>query len=481
MDHQKQNEPKHTVICSDMHLCEAEPINPNYPLWKKYKTAQFFFDESFQNFLRLIQQKASGNRIELVLNGDTFDFDSVMAMPENPTFRISPLEKMRGLNPRSEKSLFKIKKILDDHAIWVEALREFLLHGNTIVFVMGNHDLELHFFEVQEEILNRIVANSDCLARVRFVEWFYISNGDTLIEHGNQYDPYCLCEDPVHPYVYRYTHKEVKLPFGNLACRYILNGMGFFNPHVDKNYIMSIRQYVKFFFKYMIKAQPLLMWDWFFGSLVTLVQSFKDRFASTVRDPLKNEDRINAIAARSKAEPRMVRELQELFVEPAGRQPILLAKELWLDRTFLVLIAFYFLAMVFLVIKQVFDISFFWVFIPLFALFPFFIFYSKSVQSMVSSYKEPNEKILAMAGLITKTKRIVFGHTHQPRHEIIGAVEHLNCGCWSPAFLDVECTKPIDQKTFVWIFPTESNEQRTAELMQFKDGELKLLMRHSRR
>jgi hypothetical protein len=33
--------------------------------------------------------------------------------------------------------------------------------------------------------------------RVRFVHWFYISNNDTLIEHGHQQDPYCLCENPL--------------------------------------------------------------------------------------------------------------------------------------------------------------------------------------------------------------------------------------------------------------------------------------------
>ncbi|MBO9665738.1 MAG: hypothetical protein J7501_02870, partial [Bdellovibrio sp.] len=112
---------------------------------------------------------------------------------------------------------------------------------------------------------------------------------------------------------------------------------------------------------------------------------------------------------------------------------------------------------------------FFWAFIPLFLLLPFFLFYSKSITSLVSSYKEPDDRVLAMASAITKVNRIVYGHTHHTRHEIIGSVEHLNSGCWSPAFLDVECTKPIDQKTFVWISPAENNS-RQAELCKFVDG-----------
>ncbi len=74
-----------------------------------------------------------------------------------------------------------------------------------------------------------------------------------------------------------------------------------------------------------------------------------------------------------------------------------------------------------------------------------------------------------MASAITRVQRIVYGHTHHARHEVIGAVEHLNSGCWSPAFLDVECTKPIDQKTFVWISPTDQGA-RQAELLRFIDG-----------
>lgn len=78
-----------------------------------------------------------------------------------------------------------------------------------------------------------------------------------------------------------------------------------------------------------------------------------------------------------------------------------------------------------------------------------------------------------MASAITRVKRIIYGHTHAVRHEMIGAVEHLNSGCWSPAFLDIECTKPIDQKTYVWIAPTESGE-RQAELYRFLEGRSQL-------
>lgn len=460
---------KYTAIVSDMHLCEAEPINPRYPLWKKFKTRSFFFDDVFGDFLDHLQKKSNGEPVELVLNGDIFDFDSVMTLPKEPFFKISWLERHRGLSPRPERSKFKIEVILKDHDVFVKALREFILKGNTAVFVIGNHDLELHYPVVQETIMEALNLPLEEQPRVRFTEWFYISNQDTLIEHGNQYDPYCVCEDPINPFIQGYNYKAIKLPFGNQACRYIMNGLGFFNPHVDKNYIMSLGAYVRFFLKYMVKAQPGLLFTWFWGSLVTLVKSFIDGINLPMKEPLKVEARVNEIALKANAEPRMVRELREIFANSATHNPWLLARELWLDRAFMILVAFFALFEVMILIRQVFEISFFWAFIPLSLMIPFFLFYSQSIASLVSSYKEPDERILAMASAITHVNRIVYGHTHQIRHELIGSVEHLNSGCWSPAFLDVECIQSIDQKTFVWLEPSQPNE-RKASLLIFKEG-----------
>ena len=213
----------------------------------------------------------------------------------------------------------------------------------------------------------------------------------------------------------------------------------------------------------------MLIWDWFFGSLMTLTVSLKDKLLTAIKDPLKIEDKVNNIANKSNASPRMVRELKELFAVPATSNPFLIARELWLDRAFFILIAFIVIFQIMILVKQFYNLSFFWAFIPLFALLPFFLFYSRSVTSLVSSFKEPDEKVLSTASAITNVKRIIYGHTHIIRHEMIGAVEHLNSGCWSPAFMDVECTKALDQKTFVWLEP-DLKQGRRAQLFIF-DGE----------
>lgn len=463
---------RYTAIVSDLHLCEEEPIHPKYTLWKKYKTREFFFDEEFAEFLKKIRELAGGEKVELVLNGDIFDFDSFTKLPEAPPYYISWLERRRGLHPQEEKSTYKISQILQDHAVWVRALREFIMAENPVVFIIGNHDLELHFTNVQEAIIQALSLPEAFLKYVRFNEWFYISNGDTLIEHGNQYDPYCMAQDPVNPYVQRFNRIEIRVPFGNLATRYLINGMGFFNPHVDSNYIMTPKEYVVFFFKYISRAQPFLIVTWLWGSVVTLVQSFRDRLRPPLTDPLGIEDRVENIAYKSNATPRMVRELKELFVAPAASYPMIILKELWLDRALLVLSVIIFLYILFLQIGSVFHISMGWAVLPFLLFVPFFLFYSRSVKSVVHEFKEPQESILSLAGQITKVSRIVYGHTHHVRHEMIGAIEHLNCGTWSPAFADVECKKPVGQKTFVWLRPSEQGGLREAGVYQILNNEV---------
>jgi len=462
----------YTLVMSDLHLCEAEPINPQFPLWKKYKTREFFFDDKLNSLLYELHQKANGHSIELVLNGDIFDFDSVTSLPEAPLFRISRLERRRGLFPREEKSLYKIHKILLDHEEFCQGLRLWLQRGHRIVFTIGNHDMEMHYPGVQKKIL---AALQDDGQRVRFAEWFYISNQDTLIEHGNQYDPYCVCEDPINPLVQGYNFRTMRLPFGNLACRYLVNGMGFFNPHADSNYIMTIPEYIRFFLKYMVRAQPLLMFTWFGGAITTLAVSMADRLKPEIKDPLKAETRVNQIAFRSNAEPRMVRELRDLFVTTAAANPFMMARELWLDRALLLLLGFFGILELMNWIHALFNLSFYWILAPLLILLPFFLFYSKSIVSKVSQFKEPDETVLSKTQAITGVSRIIYGHTHVPRHETIGAVEHLNSGTWSPAFLDVECTKSFDQKTFIWIEPSGTDESaRTASLMTYKNGKAQI-------
>ncbi len=474
LDFSKSN---HTIVMSDIHLADEEEPSPRHPLWKRFKMREHFIDDDFASFLVFIQKQAD-SLVELVLNGDIFDFDSVMTLPHksDSEMNINWVERLRGLSAEESKSRFKFKVILDAHPIWIQAIRDFVLAGNRVVFVIGNHDLELHWPGVRQDLIQRLGLAPELHGRVRFCEWFYISNRDTLIEHGNQYDAYCLCSNPVHPLIKMGSQPQVRMPFGNLAGKLMTNGMGFINPHATESFIKSsVWEYVVFYFRYVIKTHPFLLWTWFWSALLTLVYSLIEGFLPAMKDPLTIDSRLQDIAERSNATIPMVLALKEVHVHPAIFNPIKILRELWLDRAIL-------LGMIFFVSFQFFSLlnvfsraSSFWLVLPMIFLIPAFILYAKNVESEVEDTQRAAFKMAPLSAQIARVKRIVQGHTHHEEHRLNGGVEVLNTGTWSAAYHDVECTQPYGRKCFAWIRQVRKGE-RVANLYEWANGKAILVL-----
>lgn len=454
----------HTVVLSDLHLADAELGEPGKSLWKRYKRPKFFIDRAFRKMLQLVQKEVGTQKAELILNGDIFDFDSVTKLPLMPAFKVNKLEELRGLFPEEEKSRFKIETILSDHAVWVQALRDWLKQGNSIVFIIGNHDVELNWPEVQKEILRALqidltLAPEEIIKKVRFCEWFYISNQDTVIEHGNQYDDYCVNINPIHPFIKKGKRVQVRLPFGNVSSRMMINGMGLFNPHVESTFLMSLREYLHFFYRYALRVQPLLLFTWLWSAAITFFVALGDGLLPAMKDPLFTEQRVEEIAHKSNATPNMVRTLRELHTHSAIFNPLKIARELWLDRLAvaagIVLLSF----QVFAFIYIWFPISLAWWVASLFLLIPAMNYYARNIKSEVMAAQEEAMMQAPLIAKISKVNRVIFGHTHRELHAFLEGVEVLNTGTWSPAFKNPECTEAYGKKCIAWIKPSETNSE----------------------
>lgn len=467
-DSQSNAHGRYTAIVSDFHLTEAEDVDPDRPLWKRFKHRDLFIDESFERFLGHIAAAAEGP-VELILNGDVFDFDPVTALPDEPGFHISTLERLRGLRPEEPKSLFKISRILRHHPVFIRAVHDFMTAGNEVVIVIGNHDLELHWPAVQQEIRNALDLSVEADARLRFCEWFYISNRDTLVQHGNQFDAYCLCSDPIHPTVKFRSPPRIRLPFGDIAGKLMLNGMGMFNPYVEESFLGGLRAHIIFFYRYVLRLQPLLLFTWLWSAMATLAMSLREGFLPSIKTPETLAQRIEDIAARSKSSSAVVIALRAAAVHPAIFNPWKIARELWLDRALLLLVAAFASFQIFSVLNVFVRLSAWWIIAP-FAVFLLpFVFYARSVQSEVRETEINIHRRLPTVARIAKVSRVVLGHTHRERHTGIGGVELLNTGTWSSAYHDVECTLPYGRKCFAWLHPDPAGGQRMAELRVWND------------
>ena len=460
----------HTFVLSDMHLSDAEPVDPKRPLWRAFRGKKHFVDDDMIALARHAAQVAESedDTAELVLNGDVFDFDPVVQMPDPPPPAIHWLARLRGLGTEQWMSAFKMQCILADHQPLFAALGEFVARGHHVVFVIGNHDLELIWPEVQRQIRAAMRLDEASAARVRFCEWFYLSEGDVYVSHGHHYDPYCVPNDAINPLILVRGVPRVRLPFGDVANRYMLNGMSYFNPHATANYIMSGVQYVKFFFKYMVRDQPFLLWTWLWSAAVTLLITLAEFLRPALRDPMTVEDKVQGIAERARATPAMVRQLAAVDVPSAATNPLMIARELWLDRAFLFLAMVYAAWQIVLLINFAWPISTWWVLAPFALLFPLYLSYSFQVKPEPFAYPLLTPERAEWIWRITGARYAVMGHTHLPEVAEIGPMQYCNAGFWSPAFSEPECKARIGTQTFAWLRP--AGAERVLALWEWPPG-----------
>lgn len=238
------------LVVSDLHLSDAER-NP---------AGRFFhFDEDFADFLRHYRLSYVGQRRwRLIIDGDFIEFFQVTEPPE-PGDRLLRGVTLTASDRRFfpgtewEKSVWKLDRVLRSHPQLMLALGRFLLAGNEIYVLRGNHDVEMFWPQVQDHF--RLVlaqhhpADTTYLemkaavqARLHFRPWFYLEKDLLYVEHGCQYDPFCTNERNLCPVVPD-KPSQIQLPFSAFAMRYFAARMALVDPAAIEN-VNSIPGYL---------------------------------------------------------------------------------------------------------------------------------------------------------------------------------------------------------------------------------------------
>ncbi len=243
------------VVVSDLHLGRGK--NPE--TGRYHRLEAFFYDDDFHHFCSdlVAGARARGDRVKLVLNGDTFDLLRIEPEPEAPAAGA-------GHWPRYNQALIPaeaattVRHILDGHPLFVRGLAEVLAAGHEIVMLPGNHDPEVQWEPVQDEVRRALhvellrgagagsgaaEAAARAIEGLRFEGWFHHEPGRIWIEHGCQYDPENAFKYPLRgaatvlpEEVHR---KEVDLPLGTFFQRYLYNTFGsitFIVPNSRSNF-----------------------------------------------------------------------------------------------------------------------------------------------------------------------------------------------------------------------------------------------------
>lgn len=252
---------REVFVISDLHMAAGLNDNGNYD-----GTENFFADQSLFRFLQYLKNnKSPAKKGLLIINGDFVDFLRIRNIPQSPAdfinwsniltslglpkssaslqSSISKKERVYGLRTDDYKSVWKLYVCQKGHPAVFESLATWLMEGNDLMIVKGNHDLEWYWRKVrdylrllfaeiisrkssstiEEELLQRVIP------QVSFVDDKLLIENKVYIEHGHRYENFTTVDGaPVLE-----NGKELNLPFGSFFNRYLINRIELAYPFID--------------------------------------------------------------------------------------------------------------------------------------------------------------------------------------------------------------------------------------------------------
>jgi len=250
------------LVISDVHLGEDVLSGSSEELAGRIRT----LNRELAEFVAGHAAQGRGDtRWHLIINGDLFDFVRVSVQPDpEEAFEIWSREqpaKRRPLPNTAENVVYKLGRILEIHRPLFRELAGFLLVGNRLTIIEGNHDTEFYFEEVQITLRNFLIEealklhrrqarptklDADAIAQaVTFRRWFEASPGRYHIEHGHQYDEFSSFEYHLAP-LDRDQATTLATPMSHRLMPYFAEILGDFTTHgIDKRGFVS---WLKFWF-----------------------------------------------------------------------------------------------------------------------------------------------------------------------------------------------------------------------------------------
>jgi UDP-2,3-diacylglucosamine pyrophosphatase LpxH len=195
------------------------------------------------------------DRWRLVLAGDFIDFIGMTLDAADAPVETEPTEEERehGLGNAADHARIKAQRVTRHHRRVFRALAEFVLDGHALSFVHGNHDVELHWDDVQQELraallghaidADESVDGADFLARIEFHPWFFYVDGVAYIEHGHQYDAFCASENIMAP-VSPLDPRRLARGFSDTLIRFVVRPTRGIPEHGHEN--LGVADYVGF-------------------------------------------------------------------------------------------------------------------------------------------------------------------------------------------------------------------------------------------
>lgn len=171
------------IVVSDFHLGAGPPDIIQNPL------EDFIADEAFAQFLEGIRVESDwdNKEVELIINGDLFEFLQVPAVDEFVPHRTYPPEAY--YDSSQESSIKRLDLITAGHPTVFDALSDFIqveAPRRRMTLIKGNHDVNLYWPGVKQRLREVLGATGRRASMLLFAER-YVSREGIFVEHGHQY------------------------------------------------------------------------------------------------------------------------------------------------------------------------------------------------------------------------------------------------------------------------------------------------------
>jgi len=403
------------LVVSDLHLGENLASGSLAALRQIARVSQ-----AFTRFLAYYaDHRPEGRPWRLIIAGDMIDFVRARVVAE------ADVSEGDGA-ARAAKAL---DRVIAAHDTPFRDLTAFVERGHEVVILKGNHDAELHWDEVQVQLVERLAgfATHDpdgVRARVTVSRWFWTDGDLVYVEHGNQYDRFCSFDHVLEPTLT--GARELEEPIAHSAFHAFAQLiLGTMDIHAIDRW--TIPDFAKWLAGLGPKVIAKLAYT-YFATLSWMVATRRRLGEAAVRARATHRTRFAELARRSRLSEDVLDKLDALRERPAGLRLLDGIRMLYMDRVFVAVGALLALAALLLV---PFDLT-----AKLGSIGGLFTLTAVAL-AVLAYYRDvsTSPKLKRVAGRIkalVKVRYVVLGHSHVPAVEPLdNGGTYFNTGSWS--------------------------------------------------
>jgi UDP-2,3-diacylglucosamine pyrophosphatase LpxH len=425
------------LLFSDVHL-GADLVQHTRPWTASRLQAAHHIDAQLGSMLdHYREHREDGRAWRVVIAGDFIDLVGMSISAGADAMLQTPLsedDQMHGLGSAEDHAAFKMRAVAHRHDTLFRKLAAFVEAGHSLVFIRGNHDVEMYWESVQRAFLDALItrasfANDDAdtraqfESRIEFRHWFFYVDGFLYVEHGHQYDATCAYHHVLAPRSPR-DPRRLSYSFSDILLRYVVAPTRELSSEGHDN--TSMFDYVRLAFSLGVHGCAKLGYR-FFGAVGRMVSAWREQVGERAQNVKAEHDRhLQQIASRFRLSMDNLRAMTKLWATPVTGRLTSIFRTVFLDGLAAGLMA----CSVFALLAALQVLPWMWLPPVLVALGVSIVVYMK-----LSRVLEPHAALKLGAKRLAElmpARYVVMGHTHRPAMEALTpATTYVNLGNWT--------------------------------------------------